>query len=207
METVKFSQMKHGDREDYELLRDRDVEYAGKVGDRLLESLSQLEEGFSGFKVTRLDHSLQTATRAWWDGADADWVVAALLHDVGDLHAPYNHDEYAALVLRPFLREQCVWTVEVHADFQKVYYAEKLGEDPNVRDRYRGNPYFNDCVEFCARWDQASFDPTYDYLPLEFFRPLVRQVFARRANDPAVQQPGVRMPLIDAKAAAARKHH
>ena len=207
MKTVKFSQMKDGDREDYEFLRDRDLEYAAAAGERLLVSLDRLEDGFSGFKVTRLVHSLQTATRAWRDGADIDWVVSALLHDIGDLHAPYSHDEYAALVLKPFVRMQCSWCVGNHADFQKYYYAGLMGEDPHSRDRYRENPYFDDCVTFCERWDQASFDPAYDCLPLEFFRPMVQEVFARAAYDDAVIQPGVRRPLTDAATAAARQCH
>ena len=111
-------------------------------------------------------------------------MVSALLHDIGDVYAPYNHDEYAASILRPFVREQCAWVVGKHADFQLRYFAHHLDWDPNKREIWRGHAYFDDCAAFCEDWDQASFDPDYDDLPLAFFRPLVRQVFARKAYDP-----------------------
>ena len=204
MDTVKFTQMKDGDEEDYAFLVTHEKAYAAGCGARILDAMAHLDDGLSGYKVTRLGHSLQTATRAWRDGADADWVVAALLHDLGDLYAPYNHDEYAATMLKPYVREQCVWTVGVHGAFQKIYYADKIGADAEVRETYRTNPYFDDCAAFCERWDQASFDPGYETLPLTFFRPIVLNVFLRKPYDPAVVRPGAREPLIDPAVAAAR---
>lgn len=176
--TVSFTQMKDG------------------TADKLLKALVDLDEGLSGYKVTRLGHSLQSATRAWRDGADIDWVVCTLLHDIGDIYAPYNHDEYAAAILRPFVREQCSWCVQTHGDFQMVYYGHLVGGNPNKRDQFAGHLYFDDCAMFCERWDQSSFDPEYDSLPIEFFVPLVRQVFSRDAYDPAVIRKAEREPLI-----------
>jgi predicted HD phosphohydrolase len=204
MNTVKFRQMKDGDKEDYQFLDTHEREYAAKTADRLLEAMIDLDKSLSGYQVTRLEHSLQSATRAWRDGADIDWVVAALLHDIGDIYAPYNHDEYAAAIIRPFVREQCTWTVEKHGDFQKLYYAHHMDGDPNARERHRGSAYFDDCAEFCERWDQTSFDPDYDYLSLEFFEPMVHEVFARKAYDPAVIRVGERVALRDAGVAAER---
>ncbi len=195
MDHVKFTRMKDGDREDYAFLTEHETEYARGTADRLLKALVDLDSSLSGYQVTRLGHSLQAATRAERDGADIDWIVAALLHDIGDIYAPYNHDEYAAAVLRPFLREQCTWVVETHGDFQLVYYGHHVGADPDKRERHRGSPYFDDCVLFCERWDQASFDPAYDTLPVAHFAPLVREVFARKPNDPAVIRAGTRVPL------------
>ena len=103
METVKFTHMKDGDREDYAFLNAHEMEYAAGTADRLLNAMVDLDKSMSGYKITRLGHSLQAATRAWKDGADIDWVVCALLHDIGDIYAPYNHDEYAATILRPFV--------------------------------------------------------------------------------------------------------
>ena len=151
-----------------------------------------------------MGHSLQSATRAWRDGADIDWVVSALLHDIGDIYAPYNHDEYAATILRPFVREQCAWCVQTHGDFQMIYYGHHVGGDPYKRDRFKDSPFFDDCAVFCERWDQASFDPEYDTLPLSFFAPMVEEVFARTPYDPDVIQAGVRGPLSDADLAANR---
>jgi predicted HD phosphohydrolase len=204
MRVVSFSHMKDGKRDDYRLLHELETEFAAGTADRLIEGLRGLADSLAGYKIDRLDHSLQCATRAWRDGADIDWVVSTLLHDIGDVYAPYNHDEYAAAILRPFVREQCTWTVEHHADFQLVYYGHHIGAPQYKRDSYRDNMYFDDCVEFCERWDQSSFDPEYKNLSLDFFAPMVREVFARRPNDPAVKNPGERIPLSVAPVAAQR---
>ena len=118
MDKVKFTQMKDGDKEDYDFLVKQEIDHTKGTADRLLAALVDLDESLSGYQITRLGHSLQSATRAWRDGADVDWVVSALLHDIGDIYAPYNHDEYAATILKPFVREQCRWVVEKHGDFQ-----------------------------------------------------------------------------------------
>ena len=173
MENVKFTQMKDGDKADYDFLTEHEIEHTKGTADRLLKALVELDEGLSGYKITRLGHSLQSATRAWNAGADIDWVVSALLHDIGDIFAPYNHDEYAATILKPFVREQCRWVVEKHGDFQLVYYGEHVGANPNKRDAYAGHEFFNDCAEFCENWDQSSFDPAYETKHIEFFAPMV----------------------------------
>ena len=149
-----------------------------------------------GIKLRDLVTPVQSATRAYRDGADIDWIVSALLHDIGDIFAPYNHDEYAATILKPFVREQCTWVVEKHGDFQMIYYGDHVGGNPNKRDAYKDHPYFEDCVEFCERWDQSSFDPTYDSKPIEFFADMVREVFARTPYDPKVIRAGEREPLV-----------
>jgi len=196
MEQVKFTRMKDGDREDYDFLAVHEAEHAAGTADRLLKTLVELDGSLSGYRITRLGHSLQSATRAERDGADIDWVVSALLHDIGDILAPHNHDEYAAAILRPFVREQCAWTVEKHGDFQLLYYATHVGANPAKRERHRGHPYFDDCAEFCERWDQSSFDPDYDTFPIGHFSDRVRQVFARRPYDPAIMRAGEREPLV-----------
>jgi len=196
MDQVKFTAMKDGDAEDYAFLTKHETEYTKGTADRLLKALVDLDESLSGYQITRLGHSLQSATRAERDGADIDWVVSALLHDIGDIYAPYNHDEYAATILRPFVREQCTWVVEKHGDFQLAYYGQHVGADPDKREIYRGHPYFDDCATFCERWDQSSFDPNYTHEPIEHFAERVRAVFARRPYDPAVIRPGEREPLV-----------
>jgi len=200
MRTVKFTAMKDGDREDYAFLTEHEIDYAARTGERLLDALVQLDEGLSGYKITRLGHSLQAATRAYRDGEDADWIACALLHDIGDIYAPYNHDEYAAAILKPFVRQQCTWVVEKHCD----YYAHHLGGNPHARDKFAGHSYFEDCDQFCERWDQSSFDPDYDTLPLDTFRPFVLEVFARKAYDASVIRAGERAPLIDLEIAKTR---
>ncbi len=199
MDRVKFTAMKDGDKADYDLLHPLEVEYASGTADRLLNALVSLDESLSGYQVTRLGHSLQSATRAHRDGADVDWVVSALLHDIGDIFAPYNHDEYAAAILKPFVREQCTWVVEKHGDFQMLYYGHHVGGNQHKRDAYRGHIYFDDCATFCERWDQASFDPGYPHEDVEFFRNMVREVFARAPYNPDVIRPGHREPLTAAE--------
>ena len=195
MDHVKFTAMQDGDKEDYDFLTKHEIDHTKGTADRLLKALVELDEGLSGYQITRLGHSLQSATRAERDGADIDWIVAALLHDIGDIYAPYNHDEYAATILRPFVREQVSWVVEKHGDFQLVYYGEHVGANPEKRQVYAGHPYFDDCATFCARWDQVSFDPHYDTYPLDHFADRVREIFDRTPYDPDVVRTGAREPL------------
>ena len=196
--------MKDGTKEEYLFLRDFELEHVKGAADRVLRELGlQSEETLPGYKITRLEHGLQAATRAFREGADIDWVVAAVLHDIGDGLAPQNHDHFAAEIIRPFLREEVVWTVEHHGAFQMVYYAHHYGWNQFEREKYKVSPYYQSCVDFCERWDQASFDPDYRSEPLSFFAPMVREVFARKAYDPVVTQKGVvkGLPLVQQPAA------
>ena len=117
--------------------------------------------------ITRIEPSLQAATRAFKDGADEDMGVATLLHDIGDELAPLNHSEYAASVLKPYVSEKTHWIIEKHGEFQMYYYAHHLGKNKNQRDKYKDHPYYQDAVDFCEKWDQASFDPDYKSMTLE----------------------------------------
>lgn len=193
MKTVEFTAMKDGSKEDYELLRDQEHQFFSMTADRLLKELaSQEHDTIGGYKVTRLQHALQSATRAERDGADIDWIVAALLHDIGDGLAPQNHDRMAAEIIRPFVREEVTWVVEHHGAFQMVYYAHHYeGWNQFEREKYRDNAFYQSCVDFCEHWDQASFDPDYETPALEYFAPKVKQVFARKPYDPDVIRQGV----------------
>ena len=151
----------------------------------------QGEETLEGYKITRLEHGLQSATRAEREGADIDWIVSALLHDIGDGLAPQNHDRMAAEIIRPFVREECAWVVEHHGLFQTYYFGHFYGWDRNAREKHKGEKHYQACVDFCERWDQSSFDPGYDSKSLEHFAPMVREVFARKAYDPDITQEGV----------------
>ncbi|MCX7055795.1 MAG: HD domain-containing protein [Proteobacteria bacterium] len=181
--TASFRQMKDGTRADYEMLAALEHEYALALPERILASLKKLDGGLQGYPVSRYTHSLQSATRALRDGADDELVVAALLHDIGDDLSPYNHAAIAAAILRPYVRAEVTWIVEQHALFQSYYYAHHHDRSRNGRDRYKDHPWFEACVNFCERWDQASFDPEYPTEPLERFEPLVRAIFTRPAHD------------------------
>ena len=179
METVSFTQMAEGTREDYLLLQRLEKQYNETLPDRLLAAVEALKTSLSGYQVTRYEHSLQSATRAYRDGQDEAYVVAALLHDIGDVLAPYTHGEMVAAILRPYLPERIVWIVKYHGLFQMVYYAHHYGEDRNARDAYKDHPWYDDCAEFCEKYDQNCFDPSYDSLPLAFFEPMVRRIFTQ----------------------------
>lgn len=197
LDTVSFTAMADGTREDYEMLAKCEEIYVSGTADRLIRELRlQADDTITGYKVTRLEHGLQSATRARRDGAEIDWVVAALLHDIGDGLAPQNHDKFAAEIMRPFLRDEVVWVVEHHGIFQMYYYAHHYGWDRELREKYKDSPYYQSCVDFCERWDQSSFDPDYPMDPLESFEDDVRAVFSRKAYDPDVQQVGVVRGLL-----------
>jgi predicted HD phosphohydrolase len=181
---VRFTQMKDGTREDYELLELHERDYLRTLPDRIVSAVQALESGLGGYPVTRLEHSLQAATRARRDGADTEMIVAALIHDMGDDVAPFNHAGIAAAVLRPYVRPEVTWIVEQHGLFQSYYYLHHLGGDREGREKYRDHRWYQACKDFCANWDQSSFDPSYRAEPLESFVPLVREIFTRKAYDP-----------------------
>ncbi|MGB8859468.1 MAG: HD domain-containing protein [Ilumatobacteraceae bacterium] len=183
---VSFTTMADGTAEDYALLDRYERLYAAGLPDRIMEALGHLGGSLGGYRITRLEHSLQSATRARLDGADVNWVVAALVHDIGDELAPYNHSELAAAILQPYVPAEVHWVVLHHGVFQSYYYAHFTGGDRNARDRYRTHPWAGLCEDFCAKWDQASFDPDYPTHALESFRADVHEVFSRPAWSPEV---------------------
>ena len=180
MKKVSFTEMKKGTKEDYLLLDKNEKNFAKKTADRILKFLSSLTETLEGYQVSRLEHSLQSATRALHAGESEEMIVAALLHDIGDELAPMNHSEYAASILKPYVSDKTHWIVEKHGEFQAYYYAHHLGGNRNKRDKYKGHKYFDACVNFCEKYDQCSFDPNYESYPLEKFEPMVRNIFARK---------------------------
>ena len=180
MKKVKFTEMKNGSKEDYLLLDKYEREYVDKTADRIIKFLESYNETLEGYQVSRIEHSLQAATRALKDKASDEMVVATLLHDIGDDLAPANHAEYAAAILRPYVSEKTYWILLKHGEFQMFYYAHHLGADKNKRDQYKDHEYYEDCVKFCEIWDQSSFDPNYKSLKLEEFEPLLKKIFSRK---------------------------
>ena len=145
------------------------------AGQNVIDQLRLLERDHGGFPVSRLEHSLQTATRAEADGRDEEYVLCALIHDIGDTLAPYNHPAIASGLLKPFVSEANHWMVEHHGIFQGYYFWHYLGADRNARDAFRDSPYYDYTEEFCAKYDQTAFDPDYTSAPLEHFEPLIRK--------------------------------
>lgn len=172
-----WTAMENAERADFEAVVEFEKAYNAELVDRLLAQLKLLDEEWTPYPINRYQHSLQSATRAYNDGADEETVVAALLHDVGDVVAPYNHGEVAAAILKPYVSEKTYWIVKHHCVFQGYYYNHYYGGDRYARDKYRDSPHFEDCVYFCHNYDQNAFDPDYPSEPLEFFVPMLRRVF------------------------------
>ena len=172
--------MKNCTKEDYQLLEKYEKNYERQTAERILKYLSAQTTTLEGYQITRLEHSLQAATRAFKNGESEEMVVAALLHDIGDEFAPMNHSQYAAAVLRPYVSEKTHWIVEKHGLFQTYYSAEHLGGDKNARETYKDHKYYQATVDFCENYDQGCFDPNYKSLPLEHFAPMVKRIFSRK---------------------------
>ena len=179
MKKVKFTQMKDGTKEDYLLLEKHEKKFIEKTPTRILKYMSSLTSTLEGYKVSRLEHSLQTATRAVQDKADSEMIVAALLHDIGDELAFHNHSEFAAAVLKPYVSKKTHWIIDKHGIFQLYYYAHHLGYDKNEREKYKERKYYKDTINFCENWDQKSFDPNFKSLTLKDFEPYIKKIFSR----------------------------
>jgi predicted HD phosphohydrolase len=182
MDRVAFTQMKNGTQQEYLMLQELEKPFHARTARRLIEELKrQAEDTLEGYRINRLEHALQTATRARRSGADDDWVVGALLHDIADGLAPQNHDRAAAEILRPFVRDEVYWVVAHHGLFQTFYYGHHYGWDRHARDVFIEHPNYQAAVDFCEKWDQASFDEKYQADSLDSFVPVVERVFSRSA--------------------------
>ena len=176
IKSVSFTRKADGTAEEYDFLTPLYEKCRNGVSDRLLEFLKAMKGDKLGYQVDRYTHSLQSATRAESDGADEETVVCALLHDLGDVIAPDNHSEVIASILRPYISVKNHWVLKHHGLFQGFYYFHHIGGDRNARERYKDHPFYQDCVDFCEKWDQTSFDPDYPTQPLEYFEPMVCKV-------------------------------
>jgi Predicted HD phosphohydrolase len=180
MKKVNFTEMKNGSKEDYELLEKYEKNFERKTADRLLKYLASQTTTLEGYQITRLEHSLQAATRAYKNGESEEMVVATLLHDIGDDLAPMNHSQYAASIIRPYVSEKTYWIILHHGLFQTYYSAHHLGGDRNARDKFKDHKYYQDTVDFCEKYDQSSFDPNYNSMSLKEFEPMVKKIFDRK---------------------------
>lgn len=179
---AQFTAMEHGTQADWRIIGAHFGDFAKTLPARVLTHLKLLDGDYGGFPVDRLQHSLQTATRAHLDGRDEAYVVMALLHDIGDTLGTYNHPEIAAAMLRPFVTEELHWIANTHGVFQGYYFFHYIGAARDLREAYRGHPHFEACAEFCEKYDQAAFDPAFESAPLPFFEPMVGRVFSRPIN-------------------------
>ena len=180
MKKVSFTEMKNGTKDDYLFLDKHEKDFAHKTSDRILDFMSNLTETLEGYQVSRLEHSLQSATRAYKNGESEEMVVATLLHDIGDDLAPMNHSQYAASILRPYVSERTYWIIQHHGFFQTYYSAHHLGGDRNARDKFKDHEHYEATINFCENYDQASFDPNYKSMTLDEFYPMVQKIFSKK---------------------------
>ena len=173
---AKFRAMTEGTAEDWAAIGRAAAPHRGELADRLLAHLRLLENDHGGFAVDRLEHSLQTATRAHRDGRDEEYVVCALIHDIGDILCPAAHAELGAAILKPYVSEANHWMMDKHGVFQGYYFFHHIGLDRDLREQFRGHPHFEHCAQFCHLYDQSSFDPGYESMPLAAFEPMLRRV-------------------------------
>jgi predicted HD phosphohydrolase len=174
-----FKTMAESTQAEWALIAQNSAAFNKGLPDRVLTHLKLLDGDFGGFAVDRLTHSLQSATLAHRDGMDEEYVVCALLHDIGDTLGSMNHADIGAAILKPFVSEQNHWMLENHGIFQGYYFFHHLGLDRDMREKYRGHPHFEHTARFCHRHDQNAFDPAYESMPLEAFVPMVQRVMAK----------------------------
>ena len=176
LQQAKFHSMVEGTAEDWAAISRAGQAHRGEHVDRIVSHLNLLKGDHGGFAVDRLEHSLQTATRAYQAGQDEEYVVCALLHDIGDILMPANHAELAATILSPYVSDRNLWMLEKHGIFQGYYFFHYLGLDRDMREEFRGHPDFEYTAQFCHLYDQNSFDPAFQSMPLEAFVPMMRRV-------------------------------
>ena len=170
--------MKDGTQEDWAIIAGELKGLADGLPDRILQHLKLLDGDYGGFPVDRLTHCLQTAMLAHDDGKDEEYVVCALLHDIGDTLGSYNHADVAAVLLEPFVGEENHWMVKHHGIFQGYYFFHYLGMDRDQHEQFRDHPCYEHTKEFIEKYDAPAFDPELETYPLAFFEPMVRNVFA-----------------------------
>ena len=176
---ASFTAMENGTAEDWQIISSHFFPFASQVGKRVLDHLKLLDGDYGGFPVDRLEHSLQTATRAHRDGRDEAYVVMALLHDIGDTLGAFNHPDIAAAIIKPFVSEELHWITQHHGIFQGYNFFHYIGLDREMREKFRGHEHFQATAEFIEKYDCPAFDPNYDTAPLAFFEPMVMKLFQR----------------------------
>jgi predicted HD phosphohydrolase len=175
--SATFHDMSKSTQQDWDIIMSHLTPFSRSGGRRVLDHLKLLNGDFGGFAIDRLQHCLQTATRAHRDGRSEDYVVMALLHDIGDTLGAYNHPDIAAAIIKPFVSEELRWITEHHGIFQGYNFFHYLGLDRNMRDKFRGHEFYESTAEFIEKYDCPAFDPNYDTAPLEFFEPMVMRLF------------------------------
>ena len=174
---TKFKSFSESTKEDWQVIAGEQMVFMSKLADRVLVHLQLLGGDHGGFPVDRLQHCLQTAELAAEAGEDEEYIVCALLHDIGDTIGSYNHADVAAAILEPLVSQANHWMVKHHAIFQGYNFFHHLGMDRNLRDQYRDSEYYDRTARFIENYDNLAFDADKPILSVELFAPMVRNVF------------------------------
>ena len=177
-----YKDMASSTQKDWSIISGYAREFNQNLSYRILDHLRLLKDDHGGFSVDRLEHSLQTATRAYKDNRDDEYVICALMHDIGDMLGSHNHAEIGAAILKPFVSEKNHWMLNHHGIFQGYYFFDHLGLDKNMRDQFKGHDYFEYTAQFCHLYDQCAFDPNYESMSLDDFEPMVHRVLSKPKN-------------------------
>jgi predicted HD phosphohydrolase len=179
---ASFTNSSNSTKEDHMIISGQRAALERSVPDRIIEQFEHLQNDYGGFPVDRLEHSIQSATRAERDGQDDEYVLCALIHDIGDPLAPGNHPDLAAAILKPFVSEANYWMVKHHGILQGYYYWHHQGMDRNTRDQYKSHEHYDRCATFCSEYDAPAFDPSYNSNPFDHYVPLIREAFSVRSS-------------------------
>ena len=179
---ANFLRMQDSTQADWQLIGGEFMQFTTGLPERVIKHLQILEGDYGGFPVDRYTHSLQTATRALRDGRDEEYVVCALLHDIGDTLGSFNHPDIAAAILKPFVSDENHWMVQHHGIFQGHYFFHHIGLDRNLRDNFKAHPSYERTAEFCELYDNPAFDPKAETLPISEFEPMLRRLMAQPRN-------------------------
>jgi len=179
---ASFTRMQDSTQADWQLIGGEFQHFTQGLPERILHHLQVLEGDYGGFPIDRYQHSLQTATLALRAGRDEEYVVCALLHDIGDTLGCFNHPDIAAAILKPFVSDANLWMVQNHGIFQGYYFFHHIGLDRHLRDQFKGHAHYDRTAEFCELFDNPAFDPKAPTLPMNEFEPMVRRVFAQPRN-------------------------
>jgi predicted HD phosphohydrolase len=179
---VNFTSADLATEEELKIIDNCFEDHVKGLAKRIIEALLDLRGYYMGYRVDQLEHSLQTATRSLRDGSDQETIVCALLHDIGETLAPVNHGEFAAAILRPYVSSENTWMVQYHGILQSDTYIHQVALDQNKGEQIEKHSAFEQTIRFCKMWDQISFDPNYDTLPLSVFVPMLESVFGQKVK-------------------------
>lgn len=182
MTKTRFKSLSDSTAADWQTIVSEQLKFIAGLPDRIVAHMQLLSGDYGGFPIDRLQHCLQSAELAAEAGEDDEYVVCALLHDIGDTLGSTNHPDVAAAILYPFVSEENHWMIKHHAIFQGYNFFHHIGMDRNMRDRFADSPHYERTERFVALYDDPAFDYDKPRLSIALFEPMLRKVFSEPRN-------------------------